>query len=262
MKAMTPWARWARVGMAALVVLAVDLDGCASGGGSRGITSTDEPAPEMLEDLHLTSVSPGMQVRVILRGDSLVSGKFQGVSRMEPDAYARRVAEFRVARTDSTPLPAPGSWVRVRRKSNDDSALLDGFGYRSLELRWKTSSPPRLLRFDDLTAVTDSSGHVWTRDALEREVIRGQVPCFSVIEVETDSGAVQVPVDQVTSVAYRTPSGQWVLGALLFVTVAVVIVVLIGRTDKPSGPQCAGPGPTWNARGALALALRRSASMP
>ena len=262
MRANAPWVRWARVGMAGLLVLAVDLDGCASGGAGQGITSADEPTPEMLEDLHLTSVSPGTQVRVILRGDSLVSGKFRGVSRMEPDAYARRVAEFRAARTDSTPLPAPGSWVRVKSKSRGQEALFCGFGYRSLELRWKESSPPQVLSFGDLTAVTDSSGHVWTRDALDKELIRGHVPCFSVIEVETDNGRTHVPVDQVTSVAYRTSSGQWVLGALVFVTVAVVIVVLVGRTNHPSSPQCAGQIPTWSVRDAFALASRRSASTP
>jgi hypothetical protein len=244
MHANVPCIRWARVGMAALL-LGVQLDGCASGGATRGITTPNEPTPEPLEELHLASLTPGTQVRIILRGDSLVSGKFRSVSRMEPEAFDRRVAEFRAARTDSTPLPAPGSPIHVRRGSKDRAALLDGFGYRSLELRWKKSGPPQLLPFDDFTAVADSSGHVWTRDALDMEVIRGRVPCFTVIEVETENGRAEVPVDQVTNVVYRTPTGRWVVGALVVVTMVVIVLAVMAKSSKPSGPQCEGPGPSW-----------------
>jgi hypothetical protein len=229
--------------MAALL-LGVQLDGCASGGATRGITTPNEPTPEPLEELHLTSLTPGTQVRIILRGDSLVSGKFRSVSRMEPEAYGRRVAEFGAARTDSTPLPAPGSPIHVRRGSKDRAALLDGFGYRSLELRWKKSGSPHLLPFDDFTAVTDSSGHVWTRDALDMEVIRGCVPCFTVIEVQTEGGRAEVPVDQVMNVVYRAPTGRWVVGALVVVTMVVIVVAAIVKKSEATGPQCEGPGPT------------------
>ncbi|HEY6866589.1 MAG TPA: hypothetical protein VI792_04985 [Candidatus Eisenbacteria bacterium] len=263
MLANLPSFRWARVGIAALL-LGVQLDGCATAVGTQGVASSDEPA--LREDLHLTSLSPGTQVRVILRGDSLVSGKFSGVSRMGPEAYGRRVAEFRAARTDSTPLPASGSAIRVRRGSRDQAALLDGFGYRSLELRWKESGPPRLLPFDEFTAVTDSTGHVWTRDALDMEAIRGRVPCFTVIEVETETGPTQVPVDQVTTVAYRTPEGQWVAGAVVVVALVVVIAVIIAKTTEPRQPQCQGSGPTWllrnpGVRAAILGNLRDSAAV-
>ena len=242
-----PYFRWARVGMAALL-LGVQLNGCASGVATRGITSPYAPTPEELEELHVSSLTPGTQVRIIQRGDSVVSGRFVGLSRMAPEAYGRRVAEFRSARSDSTPLPAPGSPIQVRRGSKTRAALFEGFGYRSLELRWKTSSPPRSLSFDDLVAVTDSSGHVWTRDALDMEVIRGRVPCFTMIEVETESGRTQIPVDQVANVVYRTPHGQWVVGALVVVTMIVIVVAVIAKRSQPTTPQCEGPSPTWYSR--------------
>ena len=239
-----PYFRWTRVGMAALL-LGVQLNGCASGVATRGITPPDA---REIEELRLVGVSPGMQVRVTLRGDSVVGGKFRGLSRMGPEAYARRVAEFRAARFDPTPLPAPGSLIQVRRGSKTRAALLDGFGYRSLELRWKASSPLRSVSFDDLVAVTDSSGRVWTRDALDMEMLRGHVPCLTLIELETESGRTQVPVDQVRNVAYRTPSGHWLVGGLVIATMVVIVVAVLARQSEPT-PQCQGPSPTlWSLR--------------
>ena len=257
MQASTPYLRWARVGVATLL-LGVQLDGCASGGATQSMAPSDETERQPLDELHLTSLEPGTQVRIILRGDSLVSGKFRSVSRMEPAAYAARVAAFRAARTDAAPLPAPGSAIRVRRGSRDRPAFLDGYGYRTLELRWKKSSSPEILAFDDIRAVTDSSGHVWTRDALDIEVIRGRVPCYTMIEVETENGRAQVPVDQVTNVMYRTSSGRWVLAALVVVTMVVVLVVAAVRSSKPTGPQCQGSTPTLTLRDpAMRAALAR-----
>jgi hypothetical protein len=244
MHANATWIRWTRVSLAALM-LGVQLEGCASGVAPRGFTSLDESSREPLEELHLNSVTSGTRVRIILRGDSLVSGKFRGASRMEPEIYARRVAEFRAARTDSTPLPGLGSPILVLRRSKDRAAHLDGFGYRSLELRWNKSRTLELVPFDNFEALTDSSGHVWTRDALDKEMLRGRVPCFSQIEVETASGRTQVPVDQVKNVIYQTPSGNWVAGALVLVGMVVIVVAVLSHRSKPTGPQCEGPPPTW-----------------
>jgi hypothetical protein len=247
MQADMPYFRWARVGTAALL-LGVQLNGCASGVATRGITPANAPSSEELEELHVSSLTPGTQVRIIVRGDSVVSGRFRGLSRMGPEAYVRRVVEFRAARADSTPLPAPGATIQVRRGSKTRAALFEGFGYRSLELRWKASGPPRSLSFDDLVSVTDSSGYVWTRDALDMEVIRGRVPCFTMIEVETESGRTQVPADQVANVIYRAPHGEWVTGALVVVTLVVIVVAVIAKHSEPKAPQCEGYNPTWYSR--------------
>jgi len=243
MSANTSVFRWARVGLAVLL-FGVQLDGCAAGRARTGITPSGQPTPVALEQLDLTSLPPGSRLRIVLRGDSLVSGEFHDVSRMTPEVYGKRVAAFREARTDSILLPSPGSKIQVRRGSKNRSALLDGYGYRSLELRWQESSRPEVLPFDRFAAVIDSSGHVWTRDALDTELMRGHVPCFTVIEVDADSGRAQVPADQVVSVAYRAPSGHWVMGAQFFVG-AVVILVMASRQKASPGPSCDVPPGTF-----------------
>jgi len=243
MKTNGAWNRWTRVSLAALL-LGVHVHGCAGTGPASGLPPLDQSKGEPLEELHLTNLAQGTWVRIILRGDSLVSGKFRGVSRMDPESYVRRVSEFRAARTDSIPLPAIGSPIQVLYRSKDRSAHLDGFGYRSLELRWSGSGSEELVPFDKLVAVTDSSGHVWTRDALDMEVIRGRMPCFTLIEVDTEGGRTQVPVDQVENVIFRTSSGKQVVGVLAIVAIAVIVVAVLAR---PQEPQCQGPGttPTW-----------------
>ena len=228
MNPMAVWVRWLRVGVAA-ALLSVQLDGCATTGGhSSGITKPWTPDPDATEQLSLTSVSTGTFIRVVLRNDSLVSGKYQGVIRMAPEAYEQRVADFLAARKDTTPLPGPGTKITVRRKSKERIAYLDGFGYRSLELRWKPASNSELLSFDDLESVTDATGHVWTRDALWFEARLGRIPSFSELLIQTESGDRRVPVDQVTDITFRNASGQWVPAVLVVIGLGVVVLLAIG----------------------------------
>ena len=246
MNTTAPWARWARVGVAA-TLLGVQLDGCATTGGPRSITQPPSSDPAASEQLRLTSISSGTMMRVVLRTDSIVSGKYQGVTLMPPEAYARRVAEFREARKDTTPLPEPGTKITVRRKSKDREAFLDGFGYRSLELRWKEASDPQLLPFDDFESITDAKGHRWTRDALWFEARSGRLPCVSELMIDTDDGTRLIPLDQITDVAYKGPGGQWIAATLILVGLVVLVVAIVSASQKPQDTGCDynGPVPTF-----------------
>jgi hypothetical protein len=67
----------------------------------------------------------------------------------------------------------------------------------------------------------------------------------------------------VTNVVYRTPSGRWVVGALVIVTLAVFVVAITREHHKAPEPQCEGPSPgLLFAREAGVLASLRSARAP
>src|SRR5262245_14487008 len=130
------WARWARVGVAALV-LGVHLDGCASTGALPEVADP-RGAHRNDEDFQLVRVSPGTHMKFMLRDGSEVSGKYFGIERIPDAAYRERAELFRLARGDSLPpLPAPGSDILVHLSSSKSKpARLRAYGYRTLEVLW------------------------------------------------------------------------------------------------------------------------------
>jgi len=252
LQANAAWTRWVRVGVAT-GMLGVQLDGCATGGYSPGLTESPVADRGAAEDFALSRVTRGSNIRVTLYDGSIVTGKYRGVERMTDEAYLRRVEEFRTARADSLPaLPAPGSGIVVHvSRSKARPARLDAYGLHSLELRWNGKGEPRLVPFDDFLSVTDSSGHEWYRRALWTEAGKGRVPSFAQLEMDTDQGREAFPVDQISNVYARTSSGEWVAAALIIVGLGAIVLIAIAAAPYYYYPSCTGYyGQRYDLRGA------------
>jgi hypothetical protein len=243
MQASAAWTRWVRVGLAT-GMLGVQLDGCATGGYTPGLTEPDVADRSAAEDFALSRVRSGSQIRVTLHDGSIVTGKYRGVERMKDPAYLRRVEEFRRARPDSlAPLPAPGSKIIVHLgRSKARPARLEAYGLHSLELSWNGKGTPLQVPFDDFLSVTDSSGHEWYRRALWTEAGKGRLPSFAQIEMDTDQGREAFPVDQISNVYARTSSGEWVAAALIIVGLGAIVLIAIGAAPYYYYPSCTGSG--------------------
>ena len=205
------------------------MSGCSLIGLAGGsILDARKPASSFVPTGRMHAFRAGDSLGLVLRDSTVVTGRYAGFSRFDHTAYRERFARA-LTETRAPALPRPGDPVQVIRTRPGLSGPASGeflaFLAMTIELRERHGrtlevpfSEVRELRWNERRSRL-------TRDDLARLRLEGKLPLASIILVETDSGAVALPLDGVAWVGGPTLRDAGRRGFILGLAADAMIVV-------------------------------------
>ena len=210
-------------------------------------------------------LEPGTPLKLWLRDESVVQGKFLGRALLDSSLYAPRFAAY--ARTaDFVPF-ALGETLRVSlRDGREWSAPFAGYGEMTLLVKGAEGSDPRRVPFEFVREVRGANGAWVQPKALTRAFRKGSLPSAEAIALgdgvgtgaEQWTNALRVAVQDIKSAAVDLPSGGSVAGVVLvsaLVTVVLFYVLLAASMRSASSTSCSSPNAYPNLLGGMSLHL-------
>ena len=212
-------------------------------------------------------LEPGTPLKLWLRDDSVVQGKFLGRALLDSSLYAPRFAAY--ARTSDFVPFALGETLRVSlRDGREWSAPFAGYGEMTLLLKGAEGSDPRRVPFEFVREVRGANGAWVQPKALTREFRKGSLPSAEAIALGERAGvgtgadqwtnALRVAVQDIKSAAVELPSGGSVAGVVLvsaLVTVVLFYVLLAASLRSTSSTSCSSASSFPGFLGGMSLHL-------
>lgn len=197
-------------------------------------------------------LQPGTFLRLRLRDDTRVEGKFLGRVVLDSARYAPRFAEH--ARTSEWVPFALGESLHVSLKDRSQrSGRFVGYGELTLLLENPEGASPVRVPFEFAREIQRANGERVDPAALAKAFRHGTLPSAEAIALE-DVGstgtlterwtnALRIPVEDIESVSADLPSGSatnhQVAGAMLLgVLLTVVLIVVLVRSSSSSSSGC------------------------
>ena len=230
--------RPARIRLAVLwtgsAALAVQLDGCAPIG---TVGRLEDPIKHDLaaqEYFMIERLMPGAQVTLDLRDGTQVRGRFVALVATPAADYARRYDEQRSADSLAA-LPALHSAVTlVTRSGKRTEGTLGGFGFGRVVLERGGAGKTTAREFRDFATLEGADGRTFRADTLTMRLVRGEVPVMTAMQVRADDTATtDVPLERISSVAYKPAKGRVIVGVVLAATFVAVVIIAHANQPKP-----------------------------
>ena len=137
-------------------------------------------------------LEPGTPLKLWLRDDSVVQGKFLGRALLDSSLYAPRFAAY--ARTSDFVPFAIGETLRVSlRDGREWSAPFAGYGEMTLLLKGAEGSDPRRVPFEFVREVRGANGAWVQPKALTRAFRKGSLPSAEAIALGDGVGTLEPP---------------------------------------------------------------------
>jgi hypothetical protein len=213
------------------VPLTLHVSGCSLIGLAGGsIIDAGRPRHSFVPTGQVHTFHFGDSVRLQRRDSTVVEGRFAGSTRI-PDAEYRDRFAMAQSRPGAPALPPPGVPVQVRLRGavpmSADRGELLAFVAAAVEFRdrsGRTVSVP----FSQLRELQwDGGRERLTLEDLARLRLEGALPLASNLLVESDTGTVVVPVDDVAWLWGPTPRGAARKGFVLGLVADVVVVGVV-----------------------------------
>ena len=212
-------------------------------------------------------LEPGTQLKLWLRDESVVQGRFLGRALLDSSLYAPRFAAY--ARTSDFVPFALGESLRVSlRDGREWTAPFAGYGEMTLLLKGAEGSDPRRVPFEFVREVRGANGAWVQPKALSRAFRKGSLPSAEAIALGERGGvgtgadqwtnALRVAVQDIKSATVELPSGGSIAGVVLvsvLVTVVLFCVLIAASLHSASSTSCSSLNTFPSTFGGLSMHL-------
>jgi len=230
-----------------LIAASVHVSGCSLIGFTVGsaLDATSHPAPRYVATGEIRRFRPGDALELHMRDSTRVSGTYDGSARLDADAYGARYAEWQTSNSDAAGLPALGQSVRLDSKTYIfDARGLDhllGFTHLGVLVDDRRLGEVEVLYTDIRRMEAEGQGIVngETLRALRRS---GGLPLLTTLQVRTDDGLREVPLDDVAYV--RAPGERnaahqgLVIGLVADALIVATVAIVAGTNTGPFDTGC------------------------
>ena len=211
-------------------------------------------------------LAPGTMLKLWLRDESVVEGRFLGRALIDSSLYGPRFDAY--ARTSDFVPFALGETLRVSlRDGREWSAPFAGYGEMTLLLKGTEGSDPSRVPFEFIREVRGANGAWVQPKALTRAFRKGSLPSAEAIALGDRLGvglgadpwanALRVAVQDIKSAAVDLPSGGSIAGVVIVSAVVTVVLfcVLLANSLHASSTSCTPSSAYPNILGGMSLHL-------
>lgn len=229
----------------ALVAVTATAAGCTLLGlGAGALVDRGGSHRKVIAGWQVATIKPGQPIDLVLEGGQLITGRFGGLHRAAPAEYAQAYSRWReIGAGGAFPLLGPGATLRTRE--SDSKADLVGFEHETVVVRLPDRQEDSRIRLDKVLALSDAGGKTVDGAALLTLAATGKMPLLTRVAVDTPSGRVTVPLDEVSTVLLHTSAGRGKLvGALVGLGIDILIIASLS-SDPPPPPTDYGTSCPW-----------------
>jgi len=205
------------------VLMLVNFTGCTIIGLMVGSSIDKKNRNVMYPEIEkITKLKTDTPLKIDLRDDQYIEGRFQGLERMDSANYIQRYNSFRIGIQDKNWFPNINDTVFIRHqlkyrnytRTLSDPFIFSGFDLNSIRLRLITKSEMMNIKFDEFKFIRSKNSNIITADDIKNYYKKGILPLqWELVAIQTNTGDQKIPLDNILMIELpKNKTHKWQIG--------------------------------------------------